>query len=232
MPSTDTLAYHCPHCGELMEVPAALVDQTVACVHCHKPFRADAPRSAPVDKSIPGSVGEQTKVATPADDELLLETIHPAMFRNHPFVFLGIIGLFLLGVAGLLMVLAGRLGTEFSAWGVSNDEPGDQNMVLWISLIAVAGSALYLFAWWVQTRFTSLEVTTERTIFQRGLIARSTSEVRHDDVRNMRIHQTIVQRLLGVGMIAISSSGQDDFEIQARGIPSPESVVETIRSYQ
>ncbi|MHB8865464.1 MAG: PH domain-containing protein, partial [Pirellulaceae bacterium] len=112
-------------------------------------------------------------------------------------------------------------------WELLNEES-----LLAVSIGMLVASGLYMLGWWIQTQFVSLQVTTERNIFQRGIIARATSEVRHDDVRNLRINQTLIQRLFGVGTIAISSAGQDDFEIMIKGVPSPEELVKTIRDYQ
>ena len=69
-------------------------------------------------------------------------------------------------------------------------------------------------------------------IFTRGVINRRTSEVQHDDIRNIQVQQNLVERLVGAGTIAISSAGQDDMEIVARGIAHPQRVIETIRTHQ
>jgi uncharacterized membrane protein YdbT with pleckstrin-like domain len=75
-------------------------------------------------------------------------------------------------------------------------------------------------------------VENKPTTFQEGIISRETSEVQHDDVRNLQIDQNILERLLGIGDIAISSSGQDDMEIQVKGIPSPDRLAKVIRKNQ
>jgi uncharacterized membrane protein YdbT with pleckstrin-like domain len=55
-------------------------------------------------------------------------------------------------------------------------------------------------------------------------ICRNTSEVQHHDVFNIQIDQSLFERLLRIGEIGISSSGQDDLGIVASRFPSPESI--------
>ena len=229
MKSAETLTYRCPHCGAMMDVETQLVDHTVTCVHCQKPFLPDAPRSIPLDDSAAADGMDRNVVDTSADEERILHTAHPAMFRNHPFLYTAVAGVFFLGLAGLG---SRAMGIDLGSWSPSDWGELEGQTLLWTSITLIVISGLYLFVWWIKTRFISLQVTTERSIFQRGFIARRTSEVRHDDVRNLQIDQTIIQRFLGVGTIAISSSGQDDFEIRAKGMPGPDTLAETIRNYQ
>jgi len=82
------------------------------------------------------------------------------------------------------------------------------------------------------SQFTTLTVTNDRTIYQRGFVSRETSEVQHDDVRNIQLDQSFVQRLLNVGGVSISSSGQDDIEVVAKRLPNPKRIIELIRANQ
>ncbi|QDT50454.1 Bacterial membrane flanked domain protein [Symmachiella dynata] len=232
MNTTETLTYRCPHCTAVMDVESQLIGENIACVDCGKPIQIEAPQSIPVSETSSTGVQSPPVVEVPADEERTLQTLHPAMFRNHPFIYLGIVLLFALGLAGLVLFLAAEANVDLVAWDLNNWDVLEGESLLWISLALMAVSTVTYLAWRIKIMFVTLQVTTDRCIFQRGLIARTTSEVRHDDVRNMQIDQTVLQRILGVGSLAISSSGQDDFEIRAKGIPQPESVVETIRNYQ
>ncbi|TWU14504.1 Bacterial membrane flanked domain protein [Symmachiella macrocystis] len=232
MNTTETLTYRCPHCTAVMEVESQLIGENIACVDCGKPIQIEAPQSIPVHNASPTDVQRHSVVEVPADEERTLQTLHPAMFRNHPFIYLGSVLLFALGLVGLVTFLAAEANVDLDVWNLTNWDVLEGTSLLWISLGLIAVSTIIYLVWRIKVMFITLQVTTDRCIFQRGLIARSTSEVRHDDVRNLQIDQTVLQRILGVGTLAISSSGQDDFEIRAKGIPKPESVVEIIRSYQ
>lgn len=79
---------------------------------------------------------------------------------------------------------------------------------------------------------TSLTVTHRRVILRRGIVSRSLSEVRIRDIRAITVHQGILERIVGVGRIGISSAGQSDVEILIEGIPGPHAVADTIRALQ
>ena len=89
-----------------------------------------------------------------------------------------------------------------------------------------------LLYWWFKSLYVTLTVTNRRTILRKGLFSKSTSEVAHDDVRNIQIDQSMVQRLLNIGDLLISSAGQDTIEIKARAIHDPERVASIVREHQ
>lgn len=98
-----------------------------------------------------------------------------------------------------------------------------------IALLVVAGIVGY---WILLSQFTTLTVTDDRTIYPVGLIARETSEVQHNDIRNIQLHQSLAQRLLNIGGIGVSSSGQDDLEVVLKRLPKPKRIIQLIRENQ
>ena len=80
------------------------------------------------------------------------------------------------------------------------------------------------FVWWLKIKGTTLTVTSERTSCRRGILSKAISEVWHRDIRNVQLNQSLLQRILGVGTIGISSAGQNEVEINVSGIPDPEQV--------
>ena len=98
-----------------------------------------------------------------------------------------------------------------------------------ILLLISVGMILYK---WVVAISTTLTITDVRTTITKGIISKSTNEVQHEDVRNIRCDQNLMERLLNYGDISLSSAGQDDMEIVADDIPDPEAVIKMIRKYQ
>ena len=96
--------------------------------------------------------------------------------------------------------------------------------VLVLILCAVGIGFVFLIVWWIRIKGTLLTVTSERTILRKGLLSKSLNEVWHRDVRNVQLEQRPVQRLFGVGRIAISSAGQDGVEIAVDGVRDPERI--------
>ncbi len=102
-----------------------------------------------------------------------------------------------------------------------------------VLLIGAFGLGLLLLAvWWLRTRAVRLTITNRRTILRRGLLSKLVTEVWHEDVRNVQVRQRLLERLASVGSLAVSSAGQDGFEIQADGMPDPQRAKAIIDEYR
>ena len=104
-------------------------------------------------------------------------------------------------------------------------------IVALVLCLVVVGLIVFLL-WWMRCKGTQLTVTNERTTLRRGILSKSITEVWHQDVRNVQLDQTFFQRLLGVGSLGISSSGQAGLEISVSGIPDPERVKDLIDQHR
>ncbi|MEN1704735.1 MAG: PH domain-containing protein [Planctomycetota bacterium] len=102
------------------------------------------------------------------------------------------------------------------------------------ALVGVVGLVVvgYLLTWKVLTYANSLKITNKRTIHRRGLFDKSTSEVLHDNIRNVQIDQKLWERIFNVGSLGISSAGQDEIEVQMTKVPRPEKVRRIIDLYR
>lgn len=80
---------------------------------------------------------------------------------------------------------------------------------------------LVLTLWWWRCKGQTITITNQRTTLRKGILAKSTSEVWHSDVRNVQLQQSFLQRIFNVGQLALSSSGQGDVEIEIAGIRQP-----------
>ncbi|QGJ70029.1 Membrane-flanked domain DUF304 [Planctomycetales bacterium 10988] len=147
--------------------------------------------------------------------ENILKVVHPAMFRNDPLHFIGY--LFLIGISG---------------YGLIRTYAADQMILAGLCAIPLLYGLLGFGIWYLRVLYTTVTITNKRTRYRVGIISKDTSEVLHDDVRNIQIDQSLVQRILGVGDIALSSSGQDDMEIKVSGLPDPEGLAALVRRYQ
>lgn len=106
------------------------------------------------------------------------------------------------------------------------------SFILCALLCLVGVGVVILLVWYIQTLGTELQVTNKRTILRKGLLSKYTSEVWHDNVRNVQIRQSFFQRIMDVGWIGISSAGQSGLEIAVAGIPNPEEAKEIIDRYR
>lgn len=92
----------------------------------------------------------------------------------------------------------------------------------------LVGFVFYFIEWLVQ-RGTRLIVTNRRTTLRKGILEKQTNEVRHADIRNVRVTQGFIDRLFGVGTLELSSAGQSDVEIAVKGLPDPQGLADLIR---
>jgi hypothetical protein len=202
----------CPFCGDVNRVP---VPESTAPEPARDPAPAPA-RRAPAAES-PGT-WEGRPLPPDEGPEQEICTVHPAMFRAHPFRLLAI--LVLLAGGGALALWAGNLETGWS-W------------LKWPGIILVVAGAVWWIAWYFGAHlWIKLEVSNKRTVRKEGIIRRHSSEVLHDHVRNVEINQSFIQRMTNTGYLGISSSGQDGIEIEVRDLPRPYELKSLIDAYR
>lgn len=72
---------------------------------------------------------------------------------------------------------------------------------------------------------------THTTLMQRlGILSRNTSEVELVDVRNVQVRQSLIDRILGLGSVLVSTAGQSGIEITIAGIRDPHGIADRIRA--
>lgn len=216
----QAIIFRCPHCETTVEVLPELINERVVCPNpaCGEPFSLEVP-SGTVVGSHDAAEGQRAKYSLDGQDvnvERTLHKIHPAVFRGHPFQALGIVLLIVLGALLLLDV--------FERWELPSPA--------WLGLAALIGGAVWAGVLMLEKVFTTLTITTRRSMVRRGLVARRTSEVQHANVRNLQVHQSFTDRLLLVGNLAISSAAQDDMEIEVHGISRPQQIADVVRAHQ
>ena len=84
---------------------------------------------------------------------------------------------------------------------------GTANLGLyWLALSVVA---LGILVWrWFENLASKFELTEERLIIRRGIIAKSVDEIELYRIKDVRINFTIINQIAGIGTICISSSDE------------------------
>jgi hypothetical protein len=157
-------------------------------------------------------VSHAHEFSIPSSERVILSE-RETMGRNDPLKLI-----FLIALAAVPMVML-------------KADPALQEKYVPITGCSVLG-VLLLLSWWLDCLGHRLIVTDRRTIFRTGLLSKFTNEVLHNHVRNIQISQSFFQRLMHVGSIGISSSGQAGIEIFIRGIPNPYDVKTIIDHYR
>jgi len=199
----------CDNCERLIDIPAGYKGSKIACPDCGDINRIPESASEARDRGLPPDSGPEQTVMS----------VHPSMFRAKPLLFSTLTLLFLSGIAGLVIGIFG--------------------LVAGIGLpIAIAGGIVAIFAtvmliiWRIKTMNARFIVTNKRTVERRGLFSKYTTEVVHDNIRNIEIDQTFWQRIWGVGDIGIASSGHEGIEIKMEDLARPYKVREIIDRYR
>jgi uncharacterized membrane protein YdbT with pleckstrin-like domain len=202
------ISRECDNCEREFEVERG--DAVAGKVHC--PFCGDVNRlpEALVDDAsgLPPDSGPEQPVCV----------VHPAMMRAHPF-------------RGVLLIFVVAGGAGLVIWSWLSDVAGA--VWAWVGLGVLAVAALWWVLWLVTARYwVKLTISNKRTVRQEGIIRRHTSEVLHDHVRNVEIRQSFLQRVMNVGYLGISSSGQEGIEIEVSDLPSPYELKALIDRYR
>ena len=153
--------------------------------------------------------------------EVRVLRLRPAMFRARPFLYMGLS--LLMAAAGVLALVAAI--KKEPLW------PADMFWLVVCLLMFLTGTTI-MGAWYLKTLSASLEITTKRTTESHGLFSRATSEVLHDNIRNIAVQQSFIDRVFNVGVLEISSAGQAGVEISIKDIRDPHGVRETIDKYR
>ena len=147
-------------------------------------------------------------------------TVHPSMVRNHPMLLL----------LYVLLIVGGCAAAWYLRW--TDLRPAIRQVGQIACIIISAVALVLLLSWWLHCKGTAVTVDERRTILRRGLLGKRTVEVQHADVRSLEIRQNFIQRVLGVGEIAIGSAGSGEVEIIVAGIPRPDRIAEVVREHQ
>jgi uncharacterized membrane protein YdbT with pleckstrin-like domain len=104
--------------------------------------------------------------------------------------------------------------------------------ILSVLLILAFGiGILILLYWYVLTRATRLTVTDHDITYERGILTKDRTSVSLRHVRSVRVTQGFINRILGVGIIEISTAG-DEPEFTVRDMPDPHEIRDAIRQAQ
>ena len=98
--------------------------------------------------------------------------------------------------------------------------------------IALSGFALLVILWrWLENMAAKYEITEERMIIRRGILAKSIDEIELYRIKDIRIEFTIINQIAGIGRITISSSDETtrDCDLVLANIERAQERRETLR---
>jgi len=111
---------------------------------------------------------------------------------------------------------------------------GDEQVVWkgrrsWRAAFLTWSAVVTVGLWALVLRYgTNYVITTERAYSRHGLIGRRESFVTLEDVREVQMNQSAVQRLIGEGTVAFATAGTGTPEVVFSGVANPTRVREQI----
>ena len=141
----------------------------------------------------------------------LLYSENPKMPRNRPFLFTLCV---ILNISGLIL-----------AFKFEQQSLQITGLVIWL------GTLTLLLIWYIKTKGTKLSINENDILLEKGLLSKKRVEVQIRLVRTVSVDQTFIDRIFGVGEIAIYTAG-DLPEIVEKGLPDPNKIREIIKQKQ
>jgi uncharacterized membrane protein YdbT with pleckstrin-like domain len=137
---------------------------------------------------------------------------HPSWSSMFGLYFKGVLGAVFAGaVAGLITaIVSGHVDAAVIALAV---------------LVVFALVALVAFVRRVTTTYT---VTDQRLTIETGLLVRDVHHTRLVRIQNVSSHQTVFERMLGVGTIDFDTAGEQGFNFSFEGVAQPREIVHTV----
>jgi uncharacterized membrane protein YdbT with pleckstrin-like domain len=89
----------------------------------------------------------------------------------------------------------------------------------WIGLAAVATGAIAFLAIMLPMLTTEIGVTTQRLIYKRGWVWRTTNELQLRAIEQVTLDQSFLGRLFNYGRVSVHGTGVDDIALPALAEP-------------
>lgn len=126
----------------------------------------------------------------------------------------------------ILLLLAGFVATFFLHL------TADQT-ILWSSRAALLVVALLMLTWIHLDRSSrKYTVTSKRVSVEFGIISKSSTELRIQDIRSINLTTTGLSGLVGIGRLEFSSAAADDADVIFWNTPGAEKIRDMVRSLQ
>lgn len=100
--------------------------------------------------------------------------------------------------------------------------------VLAVILIPLGIGILMLLWMYLKTKMDKLTIKTTEIVHAHGLISKAYTEISMSSVRTVKVSQSLVQRMLNAGDVAIYTAG-DNPEFVVKGLPDPGQVRDLIK---
>jgi uncharacterized membrane protein YdbT with pleckstrin-like domain len=127
---------------------------------------------------------------------------------------------------GLVALVPGVLGEVVGAVSSKDGYRWD----LW--LVTVVLLLVVLLAGWLKRIDTHYMVTNQRINIRNGILSRSDHATSYERLQNVKTYQSLIQRMLKVGLVDFDTAAGDDFDFKFVGINDPAGLARQIAELQ
>jgi membrane protein YdbS with pleckstrin-like domain len=99
----------------------------------------------------------------------------------------------------------------------------------WIVAVGTLGFAGLVY--WMESRSTRYEITTQRVRIERGLFSKSTQDIELYRIDDIVIEQPLGMRMLGYGQLILRSTDRSLPEVRIAGVPGFSALADQIREH-
>lgn len=177
-----------------------------------------SPKADPAAPARPKDRAELAGFPPDHGPEQNVMIVHPSIWRGRPFSSLA------LWVAPIAITLIARF--------VFFKDMTAAHIGITFLILAALSWGFFAWEWLFFSLARSLKVSNKRVIERRGLLSRRTSEVLHEHIRSVAVHQSLLQRIFNLGTVEISSSANAGVEIKMKDVPQPYKVKEVVDLYR
>lgn len=99
----------------------------------------------------------------------------------------------------------------------------------WLTLICIVAGAAALAIPWIATRFIYYRIGNYRIDFERGILSKNIDTLELWHVEDIRFHQSLVDRMLGVGTITIVSNDTSNPRLELKSLPNSRALFDQLK---
>jgi len=214
----------CPECKAQVSRAAA------SCPQCGFPFGGATVAAGNVAGNLFQGGG---RVSAPANEEILWEGSPSLKALTVSMVATAFFAIVVPIVVYLAYAPVRDLVTHTSrdaADLVAEHEDGARTILI-LAVVAAVGARLVRLGWRALVlRSHRYGVSNQRIMVESGVFSKSLAEVDVRTIDDITFHQTFVERLMGIGQIAILSSDPSNARVRLVGVPDPRQVRELVRN--
>ena len=208
----------CPECKAQVSRAAA------ACPQCGFPFGG---------ATVAGNVFQGGRATAPANEEILwegspsLKAMAVSMIATAVFAIVVPIAVYLAYTPVRdLVVHASRDAADLV---VEHEDTARTGIIL--AVVALVSARLVRLGWrTLVLRSHRYGISNQRIMVESGVFSKSLAEIDVRTIDDITFHQTLNERLMGIGEIAIRSSDATNPRVRLVGVPDPRQVRELIRN--